>query len=120
MVFIVLTITHAEHNAYVSRDYLKLISYWPHVYESFGLVKTHMNSSNMQLLHYRRETSTAQVPYVYSDTQHLVTRKYLVHLLKTFIAGLQPLDNLQLNLSELDGLHHLLEVIQLVICLVQQ
>ena len=44
--------------------------------------------------------------------------RHLVHLLQTLVASLQSLHNLHLNLSELDGLHHLLEVVQLGIGLV--
>ena len=46
--------------------------------------------------------------------------RHLVHLLQALVASLQSLHHLHLNLSELDGLHHLLEVVQLGIGLVQQ
>ena len=45
---------------------------------------------------------------------------YLVELVEGLISLLEPLHHLHLNLSELDGIDHLLQVLQLCVCVGQQ
>lgn len=54
------------------------------------------------------------------DLLHVVQRHDLVHLLQTLVPSLESLHNLQLNLGKLDVVHHLLQVVELLVRLVQK
>ncbi len=53
------------------------------------------------------------------DLLHILDGHDLVHLLQTLVTRFKALHNFHLNLCELDGVHHLLEVLQLLVCLLQ-
>lgn len=54
------------------------------------------------------------------DFLHVFQRHNLVHLLQALVPSLESLHHLQLNLGKLNVVHHLLKVVELLVCLLQE